>query len=176
MRPFAPGLLPPRVLLAFLAALLAVLTLAIFSWRSLQERSESAERVKHSTAVLAAVEEVLSTAKDLETGQRGFLLTGQEQFLEPYNVAIAELPSQFDALRRLVAGDPAQASRVEALQREVGRLRDLLATRIQARRGLGAEAGFALTTAQATRTKQDMDRVRAQAQALEEVQGQRMLV
>jgi CheY-like chemotaxis protein/CHASE3 domain sensor protein len=176
LRPFAPGLLPPRVLIGFLAALLAVLTLAIFSWRSLQERSDSAERVKHSTAVLAAVEAVLSTSKDLETGQRGFLLTGQEQFLEPYNAANAEFPSQFDALRRLVSGDPEQASRVDAMQRDVLRLRDLLATRIQARRALGQESGFTLSTAQATRTKQDMDRIRAQAQVIEQVQGQRMLL
>jgi signal transduction histidine kinase/DNA-binding response OmpR family regulator/CHASE3 domain sensor protein len=176
LRPFAPGLLPPRMLLGFVLALIAVLTLAVFSWRSLQERSDSSARVKHSTAVLAGVEKVLSTTKDLETGQRGFLLTGQEQFLEPYNAANAELPTQFSALRRLVRDDPAQAARIDAMQREVDNFHQLMEARIKVRRELGAENSFALTTAQALRTKQMMDRVRLQAQEIEQVQGQRMML
>ncbi len=42
---------------------------------------------------LVAAEHVLSTAKDLETGERGFAITGEDRYLQPYRRAVAELPA-----------------------------------------------------------------------------------
>jgi CHASE3 domain sensor protein len=47
---------------------------------------------------------------DLETGQRGFVITGQEQFLEPWRTARTALPEQARALEQLLADNPAQQS------------------------------------------------------------------
>jgi two-component system, sensor histidine kinase and response regulator len=52
---------------------------------------------------------------DVETGVRGYLLTGQPQFLEPYRQARAALPSQLSRLRAEVAGDRAQTARAMGL-------------------------------------------------------------
>ena len=56
---------------------------------------------------------------DLETGQRGFVITGQERFLGPWRAARVAVPGQASTLARLVAGDPAQQRRAQRLRRAV---------------------------------------------------------
>ena len=59
--------------------------------------------VNHVNAVRQQLELFLSDLSDAETGQRGFLLTGLESFLEPYNPALTLLPGDLATLRRLAA-------------------------------------------------------------------------
>src|SRR6266540_3547643 len=58
-------------------------------------------------------------AIDLETGQRGFVITGQERFLGPWRAARVAVPGQASTLARLVAGNPAQQRRAQRLRRAV---------------------------------------------------------
>jgi CHASE3 domain sensor protein len=70
-----------------------------------QLRAESA-RVLHSNEILLALDNVLTLAKDAESGQRGYVITGRPEYLIPYRTAVGTIGSQLDALARLVAGDP----------------------------------------------------------------------
>jgi CHASE3 domain sensor protein len=78
--------LPLATIIGLAVAVLAVLFIALFSYRSLTNRAESAARVTESLEILEQLEGVLSTLKDAETGQRGFLLTGNENYLDPFHV------------------------------------------------------------------------------------------
>src|ERR1700724_2860428 len=49
--------------------------------------------------MIAQSEQLLSTLKDAETGQRGFVITGDEKYLEPYNTALARLPEELASLK-----------------------------------------------------------------------------
>jgi CHASE3 domain sensor protein len=51
--------------------------------------------------VIAQSAQLLSTLKDAETGQRGFTITGDEKYLEPYNAAVARLPEELNTLKRM---------------------------------------------------------------------------
>jgi CHASE3 domain sensor protein len=62
--------------------------------------STAGDEVNLAHAVITEIEQVLTDLQDAETGQRGFLLTGDERFLKPYNAALAHLPDQIKALRR----------------------------------------------------------------------------
>ncbi len=64
--------------------------------------------VFHSQKVLTALEKTLSAVKDAETGQRGFLLTGDNNYLAPYNTAQITLGQNLQELSELIADDPAQ--------------------------------------------------------------------
>ena len=70
------------------------LGLAIFSvvgfiaYRGTHQLVESAHEETHTYQVLSDLDEVLSLAKDAETGQRGYILTGEQRYLEPYQSAI----------------------------------------------------------------------------------------
>src|SRR5580765_2754613 len=71
--------LPAGTLVGVVVALLAVAATAYFIYLSLQTRRVAADLVSHTLEVLQEVDGVLSTLKDAETGQRGFLLTGEER-------------------------------------------------------------------------------------------------
>ena len=85
------------------------LTVALFivsgalSYFHTKEVIEAARWVSHSHQVLTELEGVLSTLKDAETGQRGFLLTESDAYLKPYRQAIDQMPAQLQELKDLIA-------------------------------------------------------------------------
>src|SRR6266404_7964978 len=97
--------LPPGPLLGFVLAVAAIAFIALLTYRSLQTRAIAAQRVTLTLEVLEHLESILSLVKDAETGQRGFLLTGEDPYLEPNINAKAQLPEAFRKARQLVADD-----------------------------------------------------------------------
>jgi hypothetical protein len=67
---------------------LATGAIAYFNFQTLKQ--DSALLVRADEA-LTALEDILSTVKDAETGQRGYLLTGKDSYLDPYNTAVQEI-------------------------------------------------------------------------------------
>jgi CHASE3 domain sensor protein len=59
------------------------------------------QKIVESHEVITALDELLSSTQDAETGQRGFLLTNNERYLEPYNSALAVIPLRLDDVARL---------------------------------------------------------------------------
>src|SRR3984957_18429906 len=57
----------------------------------------------HTHEVLTQIEETLSLLKDAETGQRGYLITGEPRYLLPYENAAAGIHQRFKRLRELTA-------------------------------------------------------------------------
>src|SRR3979409_905489 len=104
--------LPAGPLLGFVIAVAAVAFIALLTYRSLQARSIAAQRVTHSLEVVGQLQSILSMGKDGETGERGFLLTGEETYLEPNVNAKAQLPEELKRARELVGDDPEQAQRL----------------------------------------------------------------
>ena len=69
----------------------------------------------HTYNVLDSSDRFLSAMKDAETGQRGYLLTGNKSYLEPFLDAQKQIPGQLDELRRLTKDNPAQQQRLASL-------------------------------------------------------------
>jgi len=85
------------------------------SYQSLQTAAVSEQSLAQSVAVLTELESLLSTLKDAETGQRGYLLTEDQKYLEPYIAAQAELPAELARVRPLLEGRADQLRRLESL-------------------------------------------------------------
>src|SRR5207253_2347950 len=89
--------------------------------------------VQHTFLVRAEADAVLSLLKDAETGQRGFLITGAPTYLEPYETALASLPSRVERLRQLTADNATQQANLTTLdsliQRKASELRETVAVR-----------------------------------------------
>ena len=151
--------LPGKTLAGFITALIAVLAMTAVSYGALQSRSTSARRMVQSLGLAHAVEGVLSTLKDAETGQRGFLLTGTERFIEPYTAALATLPRQIADARLLAKDSPAELQRLNDVERiSADKLAELKET-IDLKRAGQAEA--ALYLVRLDRGMETMDRLRA---------------
>ena len=70
--------------------------------------------VEHDAPVIANANRLLKLVVDMESGQRGFCITQQEEFLEPYNIARFEFHELLEAEKKLVSDNPSQ---IEALER-----------------------------------------------------------
>jgi CHASE3 domain sensor protein len=71
--------------------------------------------VEHTDRVTRSASELQRRSIDMETGLRGFLITGEESFLEPYQSALPRLKPDTDALRKLVSDNPQQVERVDRI-------------------------------------------------------------
>ncbi len=82
------------------AGLLIATCLSLFTAERL-ERSWFDDSLKTGNEFIVGSERLLSALKDVETGQRGYLLTGDEAYLEPFNAAVPELRTELDRLAML---------------------------------------------------------------------------
>ncbi|RZL10443.1 MAG: GAF domain-containing protein [Rubrivivax sp.] len=151
--------LPPGPFIGFVVAVLAVVIIAFFSYRSLQSSADTAARVTHTLEVMEQLQALLSTLKDAETGQRGYLLTGSEAYLDPYTNARADLAVELKALRALTADNPRQLQRLDTLQQMTQLKMTELAETIALRRAGNVADAVALV--RTDRGKAAMDRLRA---------------
>ena len=72
--------------------------------------------VEHTDRVINNLNETSKLTVDLETGMRGFLITGDEHFLDPYEVAKPRIISDLRNLQDLVADNPQQVDRLKRLE------------------------------------------------------------
>ena len=86
----------------FLSAIVAVVLIATVSYATVRRTQDNADRVARTLEVLDHVQTLSSTLKDAETGQRGFLLTQDANYLEPYVSARSSVDGEFSALKTLV--------------------------------------------------------------------------
>ena len=144
-----------RVLLPLLTA--AVLVVGVLSYSDWNLIRESRAEVDRLHLALQSNEMLMGTLKDLETGQRGYLLTGLPAYLEPYQKAKAELPGRVaDLQSRLRNADQIdRARRLEALIRQ--KTAEVDAT-LAARRQGGVDAALEIVVTD--RGKETMDEIR----------------
>jgi PAS domain S-box-containing protein len=147
-----------RLAVAFLLALAVLAVAAVVGYTSFQRLSSASEAVAHTREMRAELTRALSALQDAETGQRGFVITGDPAYLAPYRTALRDLPERLTRLEALTTDDPAQRRVVREL-REIatGKLRELREA-IRVRRSAGLEA--AQRVVRSGRGKQEMDRAR----------------
>jgi methyl-accepting chemotaxis protein len=120
---------------------------------------DSLNRQQHTYQVLQQAEVVSKLLVDAETGQRGFLLTGADRYLQPYSAAIIALGRSITRLADLTADNPRQQTRLSALRELTRQKMDELAETIALRKEKGSDA--ALAVVQTDRGKKVMDDIRA---------------
>ncbi len=107
--------------LPWLLALGAIVVFGLFLRADAQSFLARQAAVRETLSAREVMIETLSRLKDAETGVRGFLLTGDDRFLETYRNARPELLTDLESLRHVGASDPVQragASRVDTLSRQ----------------------------------------------------------
>jgi methyl-accepting chemotaxis protein len=100
----------------FALAFALVVAIGAVAYRSLTALTHTSYAVAHSHAVLEDLATLLSELKDTETGQRGFVITGDESFLDPYTSATAALAKTDANLRELTLDNAHQQKRLDELE------------------------------------------------------------
>ena len=148
----------PRTFAGFLVAFAAVIVIAVLSYDSLRTTKATAESLARTVEILGRMQTLLSTLKDAETGQRGYLLTGRDEYLEPYLAAKQALPAEFVSLQALTGDDPAQHNRLQTMQSVADEKMQELGATVDLRKA--GKADEALARVMTGQGKNAMDRIR----------------
>lgn len=92
---------------------------AFLSYEATRTLIDNDQRVRHTYQVINELEVLLSSLKDAETGERGYIITGKDEYLQPYEKARVEIDGHVRTLQSLTSDNPEQQSRIPALQRKV---------------------------------------------------------
>lgn len=98
-----------------LVPIAAFVIVGAVSYAAIANFVDDASWVTHTYTVIDKIDSLLVTMVDAETGQRGYLLTGNTTYLAPYHYAIGSIDRQIGDLRQLTSDNPVQQSNVEQL-------------------------------------------------------------
>ena len=121
-----------------------ILANTALSYRNTVQLYAAAEGVAHSVRVQAALEQILTSAAEAETGQRGYVITGNERYLEPFTAAEQRIDTEVTNLAQLTRDNAEQEAEVPRLQRFIVQKLDELRLTIAVRRENGADAARAI--------------------------------
>lgn len=167
-----------KLYLGFGAVVGILLMLSAFAYRSLGSLGEANGWNIHTYKVLLATDGMLEGLINMETGQRGFLLAGRDEFLDPFKSGLDQFHKEYEEARRLTSDNPAQQerlSRIFALQQKW--VSDVLEPEIAARRtvaGAGGGMDGVVATVQKAAGKELMDGIRTKLDEIK--QGENALL
>ncbi len=126
----------------FLLALVILVTVAVTSQHDTRDLIEAMRWVSHTHEVLNELEKASRAVKEIESGQRGYVITGNERYLSLYHEAQAQLADQVKRLYRLTADSVLQQQRLPALERLLAGRLSIAERTVAVRRGQGREAAW----------------------------------
>jgi two-component system, NarL family, sensor histidine kinase EvgS len=147
------------VLAGFVIATAILVFVGWQSYRNTARFAEASEWQKHTYEVLRNLDETVARLVDAETGQRGYLLTGDEAYLGPYRAAIKNIDQTIGNLKSLTSDNPNQQKRIQILESLVEKKLAELQRTIDLRKNEGLAAANRVVLEGSG--KQWMDQIRA---------------
>ena len=132
--------LEKTTLVTFWVAALALLIVGAISIRSLFELGREMDAVQHSYRVLEQNEHLLTNMIDVQSGQRGYIITGLDEFLDTYHASRLAAQQAVQELRRLTADNPSRQLHIDKLEQQVVRRLNIAHELIELRRTQGFKA------------------------------------
>ena len=158
---------------AGLVVSLAILAAAgLQSVRNIRAVAEADKREWHSYVVIQTLERLLSVLKDTETGQRGYLLTGEEKYLEPYLAGLDLVQTNLVSLKQLTRDNVRQQQRLAGIEAPIQEKLVEMQQTIELRRTQGLPAALAVVSTDKGRTL--MDQIRKRVTEAQEEEGRRL--
>jgi signal transduction histidine kinase len=122
-------------------ALMILLSIGVLSFRNTLREEQDRDWVTHTRIVIEKLQAVLLDVTQAETSQRGYILTGEDQYLEPYRAGIDQAHRDMEEVRTLTFDNPGQQEAINGLKPVVEAKLALLAVRLELRRTTGLMAG-----------------------------------
>jgi len=146
-----------QLVIGFILILTILLINAGISYWNVHRMRQNQVRLTQTYEVLDEIQDTLNLAIEAETGTRGYIITGKESYLTPYQYALDSAAEHFRTLERLVANDSPQRVRVKSLEAEINQLLEWCKNNILIRE-LGVTSDISTTALDAG--KQQMDTIR----------------
>ncbi len=108
-----------KILFSFCVAIGVLCAVALSIYSNFAQMNRQKERVDHTYAVIGALQELMSNLKDVQSSQRGYIITGIEDYLTPYYVALPKIDDQVREIAKMISDNPAQLEDMKNLSERV---------------------------------------------------------
>ena len=161
------------MVVSLLAPCLLICIPAIVAYRAERQLGEAFHWVSHTLEVQRQLQVVLSSLLEAEAGQRGFLLTSREDYLEHYQASLEQLPKHVAQVRDLTSDNRVQQEHLRQLDPLIATKLDFMSQAVSLQRHGSREDALALINT--NRGRQTMDAIRARLKSMEQEEA-RLLV
>ena len=159
-----------RIAFGFGACFIALLFIGSIIYNDTQTLFEETRWVTHTHEVIGKLNDVFGAMRDQESGMRGYILTGNDDFLEAYRLGQSSLRPALDQLSTMMDDNDAQTQRLRDMQVQIANASERWSTLQRERDTKGAEAAIALFNTGFT--KRILDSVRATIKTMVEAESQ----
>lgn len=111
----------PKIEISMLLAVMAVAVLFFINDQNFTRSTAATSQIEEATKTLAVLNKLQGQIVDAETGQRGYLLSGNAQYLAPYTNSTVEINQSLDILHKLVVHVPKQSAIYDLMSRHISR-------------------------------------------------------
>ncbi|MGZ3459123.1 MAG: methyl-accepting chemotaxis protein [Archangium sp.] len=147
-----------KITVGFGLSLVMLLAVAFVAFQGAQQLNDTSENLVQSRDQGRAIRDLRGLLVDAETGERGFVITGDENYLEPYNRALQDLNADIESLRQMLKDEPDQRARLARVEPLIRSRLDELNQVVRLRREQGPQA--AMARIQQGRGLQHMEQIR----------------
>lgn len=167
-------ILPLKLVVPLILGMVASLAIALYAELGYRRLEVANRQMAAALELQASLHEALSLVVDAETGQRGYLLTGKEEYLAPYNNAVPKIDGAFNRLRELLVdhGTQGQRDALGKLNNLVGKKLSELEAAIALYKRSGDQAAQALLDTGIGRRA--MEDIRAEVDSMSVTQRQQL--
>jgi signal transduction histidine kinase len=154
------------IYVGFAMALVVLCVIGLVSYRNASQLAVPPYDLGQSREILERLNNVLSLMRDAEIGQRGYIITGEEDYLEPYRIAIAMIGRKMEDLRKLIVHNSDQQQKLLVLNSLITTELAEFKQTIELRKNKGFEA--ALQVILTDRGREVMDEIRSLVSEMED--------
>ncbi len=128
-----------KIISAFSVSIVILALIGIFSYKNINNYKESSEWVHHTQKVISQTERMLLDIQDIETEQRGYVITGEERYLEYYNQGLENVERSYLSVRQLVKDNAQQLMAINDIYQTISARVELSKQAVALRRTEGFE-------------------------------------
>lgn len=154
-------------------AVLAALVLVLINETGYRQSTRALQEIGEAQGERLVLSSLVQNIVDAETGQRGYLLTGEPRYREPYDAAAKQISNQLAALRKLYEGKPAESARLATLTDHVMRKLAEIEMTVRLRESGNDDAWKFVVTTDVGR--EEMAAIRAEAASLMALSNQSLM-
>ena len=108
-----------KIILAFCLSILVLILISIYAYRNTRDYKSASDWVNHTQQVISQAQKILSDVQDIETAQRGYVITGEGKYLEPYDHGLNSAENIYVTLRNLVKDNPPQQVLLDSIHNTI---------------------------------------------------------
>ncbi len=157
-----------KILAGFIACTIVLAVVAVFSFKNSEEFIASNAWVDHTHQVINEFEQILVSSVDAETGTRGYVITGDQKYLEPFENANTTIFEHIDKVRDLTKDNPIQQKNIDNLENTLNMHMKLLQGYIDLRKNDFDKAKELVATGEGKRIEDGIRRMVANSKGIEE--------